>query len=119
MSPNKARKRLACIRCVLETVNCVRDNKPLPKELCFIPKHVEYVITPDVCNSNRNSPLHFNVWSSPSKKDGKLVGRITVPEGKFKTFSLIASGEEYADDSGDWIQITKVDGDVIYGISGG
>jgi len=108
MSPNKARKRLACIRCVLETVERIKNNKELPQELCFIPSEIEFVITSDVINSKRTSPLHFNVWSSPSKKDGKLTGRISVAESKFKTFSLMVTGDKYADDSGDWIKLTKV-----------
>lgn len=107
MSPNKARKRLACIRCVLDSVKRIKNNEPLSHELCFIPKEVEFVITPDVINSVRITPLHFSVWSSPSKKDGKLIGRITVAESKFKTFCLTVTGEEYADDSGDWVKLTK------------
>ena len=108
MSPNKARKRLACIRCVLETVKSIKENIALPKELCFVPKHIEYVLSPDFCTTKPKSPVHFNIWSSPSKKDGRLVGRITVLESKFKDFSLVAYGAEYANDAGDWIQVTKV-----------
>ncbi|XP_057298971.1 E3 ubiquitin-protein ligase HECTD3-like [Hydractinia symbiolongicarpus] len=105
MSPNKARKRLACIRCVLDTVKRIKSNKPLPQELCFVPATIEYVISPDL--NTVKFPLHFNVWTSPSKKDGKLVGRITVSESKVKEFSLLAYGEEFSNDAGDWIQIEK------------
>ena len=106
MSPNKARKRLACIRCVLDTIKSIKSNTALPQELCFVPSEVEFVITPDVINTKRTTPLHFNIWSAPKKDVGKLLGRITV--GDLKTFSLIVTGDEYADDSGDWIKLTKV-----------
>ena len=105
MGPNKARKRLACIRCVLATVDCIKQNKPLPKELCFVPSTVEYVLSPEVYSGKAKPSLHFNVWSAPTKKDGKLVGRINV--GDCKDFSLTVYGEEFSNDTGDWIQITK------------
>ena len=108
MSPNKARKRLASIRCVLDTVKCIKDNKPIPRELCFIPSSIEYVISSDVHNLKLKIPLHLNVWTSPSKKDGRLIGRITINESKFKDFTLYACGEEYSNDAGDWIQVKQV-----------
>ena len=106
MSPNKARKRLACIRCVLDTIKSIKTNTPLPEELCFVPAEVDFVITPDIINTKRTTPLHFNIWSAPKKDVGKLLGRITVSD--LKTFTLPVTGDEYADDSGDWIKLTKV-----------
>lgn len=106
MSPNKARKRLACIRCVLDTIKSIKSNAPLPQELCFVPQEIEFVATSDVIEAKRTTPLHFNIWSVPKKDTGKLIGRVTVPD--IKTFSLVVTGDEYADDSGDWIKLTKV-----------
>eukprot|EP00111_Clytia_hemisphaerica_P002437 TCONS_00006974-protein len=108
MSPNKARKRLACIRCVLDTVKNIKTNKPLPKELCFVPHEVEYVVSNDsTTGSNKHTSLSFKVWNAPMKRDGFVFGKITVPETEFKTFSLVVTGDEYADDMGDWIELTK------------
>lgn len=105
MGPNKARKRLACIRCVLDTVDRIKENKPLPKELCYIPYTIDYVLSPEVYNGKAKPSLHFSVWSAPTKKDSKLVGGINV--GDPMEFILTAYGEEFSNDTGDWIQLTK------------
>lgn len=106
MSPNKARKRLACIRCVLDTIKSIKSNTALPQELCFVPAEVEFVITPDVITTKGTTPLRFKIFSAPKKDVGKSFGRIPVSD--LKTFSLVVTGDEYADDSGDWIKLTKV-----------
>ena len=80
MVANKARKRLASIRCVLDCVNRIRENQQLPDSLCFVPATIEYVLSPEVYVGKAKPSLHFNVWRSPSKD--KLVGRINVSEPK-------------------------------------
>ena len=109
MGTNKARKRLACIRCILSTVQSIKDNKTLPKELCFVPQSIEYVIHPDLYNGSikPSASVHFNIWSSPMKNN-RVIGRLTVLEENLKDFSISVYGEEYSNDAGDWIQLTKV-----------
>ena len=103
MSTSKARKRLACIRCVLDCVNCFKENKALPASLCFVPSQVEYVVSNDSGAITFPHALHF--WSCPSKIRGKLTGLIEIID---KNFSLTAHGEEFSNDEGDWIQVKKV-----------
>ncbi|XP_065673833.1 E3 ubiquitin-protein ligase HECTD3 isoform X2 [Hydra vulgaris] len=108
MGANKARKRLASIRCVLKTVESIKNNNSLPKELCFVPQFIEYVIHPDLYNSGNKAQasVHFNIWSSPLKSN-RIIGRLTVHEEAFKNFSITVHGEDYSNDAGDWIQLTK------------
>lgn len=103
MSTSKARKRLACIRCVLDCVNCIKENKALPVSLCFVPSQVEYVVSNDSGTITFPHALHF--WSCPSKIRGKLTGLIEIID---KNLSLTAHGEEFSNDEGDWIQVKKV-----------
>jgi len=111
-SPRKARKRLASIRCVIDCINCIVENKPLPKELCFVADIVEYIITPEYPLLEK-SPFYFYIWASPwSEKEGKVLGRIAVsllfePDTKGKVFIIQSFGEEFSNNAGDWIQITK------------
>ena len=108
MSPKHARKRLARIRCLLETVKCIQDVKPLPHQLCFVPQEVEYLISQDALPNKPAGPIRFMVWSKPSSRGGKLIGRLNIPEAKFKDYFLTVFGHEFSDEEGDWSRLTPV-----------
>ena len=102
MSHNRARRRLARIRCVLETVNALRDGKALPEALCFVPQEIEYRSSPDLQQEAKASrPLIVRCKPSSS---ANALGKI--PHSS--ELRIFVSGEEFSNGDGDWIKLSEV-----------
>jgi len=100
MSHNKARRKLARIRCVLETVKAMKNVEPLPAALCYVPLEIEYRCSTELSAEVKNKPII--VRHQPS-----VVAKIF---GKFPhstDLKLFSTGEEFSNGDGDWILLTE------------
>ncbi|KAK2156588.1 hypothetical protein LSH36_209g02031 [Paralvinella palmiformis] len=115
---NSARKRLARIRCLDHCVTCLRECKPLPKSLCYVPKEVKYKVT---------KTTRIPLYRSPGPDNHELSSLIifvpnihVVNEDTTKSQNntdkypvLVTSGEEVCNSQGQWarfLKYTKPDG---------
>jgi hypothetical protein len=89
-----ARKPLARLRCLKECLDNLKDNKPLPRSLCYIAAEVEYI---PVKNAN------VAVYSQPSKSSKKLADVMCTTEHR-----VFISGEELFTTDGQWAKLIKV-----------
>ncbi len=101
MSHNKARRKLARIRCVLETVKALKNNSLLPMALCYVPLEIEYKCSSELSTDTKNKPLI--VRHQPSLV-AKTLGKI--PQSS--ELRLLAFGEEFSNNDGDWIKLNQV-----------
>ena len=86
-----ARVRLGRIRCLINTVECMKKGELLPEPICFVPKELnfEYEGEEALCISEE-------------PKDGaKVVAKL--PEKKATTF--VCSGQPLFNSQGGWMQI--------------
>jgi len=111
---NSARKRLARIRCLDHCVTCLRECKPLPKSLCYVPKEVKYKVT---------KTTRIPLYRSPGPDNHELSSLIifvpnihVVNEDTTKSQNntdkypvLVTSGEEVCNSQGQWARFLKVD----------
>ncbi|XP_065069856.1 E3 ubiquitin-protein ligase HECTD3-like [Rhopilema esculentum] len=100
MSHNRARRKLARIRCVLETVKTLKDVKPLPAALCYVPLEIEYKCSTELSADTKNKPLI--VRHQPSLV-AKTFGKVQLTND----LRLHATGDEYSNGDGDWIKLTE------------
>ena len=101
MSHNKARRKLARIRCVLETVKAMRNVQSLPSALCYVPLEIEYKCSNELSAEVKNKPIivrHQPSWTA------KTFGKIPHSDD----LRLFSTGEEFSNNDGDWIQLTEV-----------
>ena len=89
-----ARKPLARLRCLKESLDCLRNNKPLPRALCYVPAEIEQVPI-------KNAKVA--IYSLPSKSSKKLAEVMCTTEHR-----VFVSGEELFNASGQWAKLIKV-----------
>lgn len=96
MKNEPARRRLARIRCLFDTINCIVKGKSLPPPLCFVASEVEFAV---VDGSIETLP----VFKKPSKNAEKIAEIASSTK-----VSLLASGDEYVNDEGAWLRLSQV-----------
>ncbi len=101
MSHNKARRKLARIRCVLEAVKAFRNDAVLPMPLCYVPLEIEYKCSSELSAEAKNKPLV--VRHQPS-----LVAKVLGKIPHSNELRLFASGDEFSNNDGDWIKLNEV-----------
>ena len=89
-----ARKSLARLRCVKESLDCLSNNKPLPRPLCYVAAEIEFIPSKTVVVA---------VYASPSKFSKKMAEVTCTTEHR-----LIVSGEELFTGDGQWAKLIKV-----------
>lgn len=87
-----ARVRLGRIRCLVDTVNCMKKGVTLPKPICFVPKELNFEL------SEAKEPLNVH---EERKTTSKVVDRL--PEGKTTKFTT--AGLPVFDDEGGWVKM--------------
>lgn len=97
MKNEPARRRLARIRCLLESINRIEQGKCLPLPLCFVPAEVEYV-REDI----KNSPV-MAIRKKP-QNDAQCVGELP----SISNLQLFVSGDEFFNNNGSWIKLCQV-----------
>ena len=101
MSHNKARRKLARIRCILETVKALKSVDPLPSALCYVPLEIEYKSSNELSSELKNKPII--VRHQPS-----LVAKTFGKVSHSNDLKLFATGEEFSNSDGDWLHLTEV-----------
>ena len=101
MSHNKARRKLARIRCVLETVKAFKAGDLLPAALGYVPLEIEYKSSSELSTDAKNKQIV--VRFQPSLV-AKIVGKI--PHSN--ELRLFATGDEFSNSDGDWIKLNEV-----------
>lgn len=99
MKNETARKRLARIRCLLDTIKCMEGGKPLPMSLCYVQGEVTYGVSVEAPNLSIPIPI----LAKPSK-DAEKLGEIFLNPG----VEVVASGDEFNNKYGRWIKLTQV-----------
>ena len=89
-----ARRRIAKIRCLQDCLTSLKDKKPFPKCLCYVPSEIEYL-------SPGKTPWKLHEY--PRKKAPILAEIPTTSNSR-----LIASGEEVINNDGKWLKVIKV-----------
>ncbi|XP_048588290.1 E3 ubiquitin-protein ligase HECTD3-like isoform X2 [Nematostella vectensis] len=97
MKNEPARRRLARIRCLMETIKRMETKSSLPSALCFVAGEVEYTV-----NSDLQTPPPIPILKKPSKNSEK-IGEI-FPSPSLQVF---ASGEEFCSNQGAWLKLTQ------------
>lgn len=97
MKNEPARRRLARIRCLLESINRIEQGKCLPLPLCFVPAEVEYSR-----EDSKNSSA-IPIRKKP-ENDAQCVGELP----SVSNLQLFASGEEFFNNNGSWIKLCQV-----------
>lgn len=96
MKNEPARRRLARIRCLLESIKRIEQGKSLPLPLCFVPAEVEYVR--EECKNPKVIPIH-----KKPKSDAQCVGELPSASN----LQLFASGDEFFNNNGSWIKLSQ------------
>lgn len=96
MKNEPARRRLARIRCLLDSINRIEKGKCLPLALCFVPAEVEYLR-----EDSKNSPPI--VIRKKPQSDAQNVGELP----SVSNLQLFASGEEFFNNNGSWIKLCQ------------
>lgn len=89
-----ARKPLARLRCLKECLESLKDNKPLPRTLCYVAAEVEYV-------PMKNASIA--IYALPNKSSKKLADVMCTTEHR-----VFVTGEELFSNDGQWARLTKV-----------
>lgn len=89
-----ARRRIARIRCLQECIVSLRDRKPFPDCLCYIPSEIEYAAS---------TKTSWKLFAEP-QKTAKVVREISAVNSS----RLIASGEDLCNSDGKWLYVLKV-----------
>lgn len=90
---DKPRVRIGRIRCLTRTVQCMKEGKPLPEPICFVPREirVEY-----------EGEDELSVFEEP--KDGAKVTE-KLPGGK--AVSFVCTGLPVFNAQGGWLKMTS------------
>ncbi|XP_033095652.1 E3 ubiquitin-protein ligase HECTD3-like [Anneissia japonica] len=91
-----SRRQLARIRCLKQSVKCLKDSEPLPEALCYVPGCLEYKY-PNASDSNGR----VTVYSKTDRKS--KCGEIVFS----RETTIFASGEESCNSDGLWIRLTN------------
>lgn len=97
MRNDPARRRLARIRCLLESIKCIEQGKPLPLPLCFVPSEVEY--TREECKKPTVLSIHRK-----AQKGAQCLGELPAAAN----LQIYASGDEFFNNDGSWIRLCQV-----------
>ena len=89
------RKKLGRIRCLRKCIECLREGKPFPKHICYIPNELQY---------NVKSTVTKKLFKIPDKKSEK-VAELQLEASKS---IIVVSGNELCNDQGLWAQLLKV-----------
>jgi len=89
-----ARKPLARLRCLRNSIDCLTKNETLPSALCYVPAEVTYTVT-------RNDMI---VVYSTAAKDRSVLSEIISSTGH----QVVVSGEELYTSEGQWARLLKV-----------
>jgi len=89
-----ARKPLARLRCLQNSIECLTKNESLPPALCYVPAEVTYTVT-------RNDKM---IVYSAAAKDRSKLSEISCSTGHF----VVVSGEELYTSDGQWARLLKV-----------
>lgn len=98
MKNESARKRLARIRCLLDTIKRMEQGKCLPLALCYVQGEVSYQLNKEIEN-----PSPITIFKKPSK-DADKIGEILISP----TTQVFGSGDEYNNKQGRWMRLTQV-----------
>ena len=93
-SLDPARVRLGRIRCLTESVECLRKGENLPKALCFVPKSLTFQFS--------EVKEEVSIMEEP-KVESKVLDKL--PEGK--TCKVIGKGQTLFNSSGSWVKTTS------------
>ncbi|XP_068728218.1 E3 ubiquitin-protein ligase HECTD3-like [Montipora capricornis] len=96
MKNEPARRRLARIRCLLESIKRIEQAKSLPLPLCFVPSEVEY--SREECKN----PSALSIHKKPHK-DSQCVGELPTTS----SLQIFASGDEFFNNDGSWIRLCQ------------
>ena len=97
MKNEPARRRLARIRCLLDSIKRIEQGKCLPLPLCFVPTEVEY--SREECKN----PSALSIRKKPHK-EAQCVGELPAATN----LQVFASGEEFFNNDGSWIRLGQV-----------
>lgn len=97
MRNDPARRRLARIRCLLESIKRIEQGKPLPLPLCFVPSEVEY--TREECKKPPVLSIHRK-----AHKGAQCLGELPAAAN----LQICASGDEFFNNDGSWIRLCQV-----------
>jgi len=89
-----ARKPLARLRCLKNSIECLTKNESLPPALCYVPAEVTYTVT-------RNDKI---IVYTTAAKDRSKLGEISCSTGQL----VVVSGEELYTSDGQWARLLKV-----------
>ena len=101
MSHNKARRKLARIRCVLDAVKAFKSVSPLPLAMCFVPLEIEYKSSSELPTEVKNKPIIIRHQPSVA---AKILGKVN----NSSDLGLYATGDEFSNSDGDWIKLNEV-----------
>lgn len=107
MKLDRNRRVFARLRCLKECIDNLSRNQDLPSSLCYVPETLCYKLKQDGVQFTGKFVLH----SQPSKLSPKAPVQLPLPCTNLWTF--YASGEEYCNNEGQWIKLTKV---IKYGV---
>lgn len=97
MKNEPARRRLARIRCLLESIKRIEQGKSLPLPLCFVSSEVEYG------REESRNPSTLSIRKKPHK-DAQCVGELPSASN----LQVFASGDEFFNNDGSWIKLCQV-----------
>jgi len=89
-----ARKPLARLRCLKNSIDCLTSNEPLSPALCYVPAEVTYAVT-------RNDKI---VVYTTAAKDRTKLSEISCSADH----QVVVSGEELYTSEGQWARLLKV-----------
>lgn len=96
MKNEPARRRLARIRCLLESIKRIEQGKCFPLPLCFVSSEVEY--TREECKN----PSSLTIRKKPHK-EAQCVGELPSASD----LQVFASGEDFFNNDGSWIKLCQ------------
>jgi len=89
-----ARKPLARLRCLKNSVDSLTKNEPLPPTLCYVPAEVTYEVT-------RNDSI---IVYATTAKDRRKLSEISCSTAH----RVVVSGEELYTSEGHWARLLRV-----------
>ena len=94
------RKRLAKIRCLQDCILCLKEQRPLPECLSYVPSEIHYQ-----CNAR----CFIQVYHEPDKDSKRIRDLTGSSESK-----LVASGEQMCCSGAKWLKVKKVYMQLLY-----
>ncbi|XP_059151600.1 E3 ubiquitin-protein ligase HECTD3-like [Physella acuta] len=88
-----ARGRIARIRCLQDCITSLRQRKPFPDHLCYVPSELEYTTS---CKTT------WKLLSAPAKSAPVMHEMSATPSSR-----LIVSGEDLCNADGKWLRVLK------------